>query len=124
MPITRDWQRDIDHAESRPARLERELTHAREHLSTIRRMCAAAGVATTNLSAMECVRILAREHAARAAMNTVLHRELTMYVSEPVVGVQSPFEAGGRYYANAEDARRARLHLDAAVAAKQPSKGA
>jgi hypothetical protein len=33
----------------------------------------------------------------------------TMYVSEPIKGVESAFYANGRYYANAEDARRARL---------------
>ena len=32
----------------------------------------------------------------------------TMYVSEPIEGRESPFYAGDRYYAIAEDARRAR----------------
>ena len=32
-----------------------------------------------------------------------------MYTSESVKGLESPFYAGKRYYASAEDARRARL---------------
>jgi hypothetical protein len=34
-----------------------------------------------------------------------------MYTSEPVKGLESPFYAGATYYANAEDARRARLEI-------------
>jgi hypothetical protein len=35
-----------------------------------------------------------------------------MYSSEPIEGVQSQHDANGRYYANAEDARRARIDAD------------
>jgi hypothetical protein len=36
----------------------------------------------------------------------------TMYTSEPIPDRPSAFYAGDRYYANAEDARRAQLELD------------
>ena len=34
----------------------------------------------------------------------------TMYGSEPIQGIESPFYANGRYYANASDAAKARVN--------------
>lgn len=94
-----------------------------EQLGTIRRICAASGIATTNVDVVDAVRILAREHAARAAMVRVLERADNdrlnaaavrgMYTSEPIPGRPSAFYAGDRYYADEESARRARIDLDA-----------
>ena len=72
---TRSWQREIAHQDARTAQLEADLALAREMLATIRRICAAAGSCTTNVNPVECVKVLAREHCARGAMNAVLHRQ-------------------------------------------------
>jgi hypothetical protein len=95
-----------------------------EQLETIGRICEAAGVRVPSASPVERVRFLAREHAARTAMVAALDRQapqvanapaVDLYTSGALVGVQSAFYAGDRYFANAEDARRARLELEAAA---------
>ncbi|MDQ2667394.1 MAG: hypothetical protein M3Z05_15455 [Gemmatimonadota bacterium] len=52
-----------------------ELLRAQQELAVIRRICAASGIPTSQLSSIECVKLLAREHSARGAMNAVLHRQ-------------------------------------------------
>jgi hypothetical protein len=51
------------------------------------------------------------QRAAWEARHATIAAGATMYTSEPLPGVQSPFYAGDRYYANPEDARRARIDL-------------
>lgn len=57
-------------------------------------------------------RCLCREYRPQALAGATIATSSGSYTSEPIPGVQSPFYAGDRYYANAEDARRARLELD------------
>lgn len=92
------------------------MTHE-EQLATIRRICHASGIRAAELSAAECVKLLAREHAARGAMVAVLTKECNrriteagrgMFTSEPLPERPSAFYAGDQYFADAEDARRAR----------------
>lgn len=97
-----------------------DLDDARNALATITRICAASGVRMAEGTAVDVVRLLAREHAARGAMNVVLNRQTrraddaTMYTSEPLPDVRSPFyTTAGQYYANEESCRRAQLELDA-----------
>lgn len=96
-----------------------ELEEAREQLDTIRRFCETAGISNDDGSAVECVRQLIREHAARSAMVAVLEQQgrqrindagRDMFTSEPLPDRPSAFYGpDGRYYADAEDARRAGL---------------
>jgi hypothetical protein len=51
------------------------------------------------------------QRAAWEAHQSTIDTDSTTYTSEPLPGVQSPFFAGDRYYANPEDARRARIDL-------------
>lgn len=95
-----------------------------EQLATIGRICTAAGIGALELALIERVKVLAREHAARGAMVAVLNHQANqrlddaarrgMYISEPIPGRPSALYAGDRYYADEEDARRARLDLEEA----------
>jgi hypothetical protein len=97
-------------------------------IATIRRICAASGVIVTDATPVECVKRLAREHAARGAMVNVLRHQCergaiaagaTMYTSEPLPDRRSVFfSMDGRYWASAEDARRQDLDQAAAEAAE------
>jgi hypothetical protein len=75
MGVAQRWTRHLDIAPPKTSALEEELERAREELATIRRICTAAGIPTTNLNAVACVKLLARESDARAAMNRVLIRQ-------------------------------------------------
>lgn len=52
-----------------------------------------------------------RAYRPQSLATVTLGAERGMYTSEPIPGVQSPFYAGDRYYADVEDARRARMDL-------------